>query len=169
MKPWTDLNLISKPPNIAALPVDARGYPVPFFAMWIDGKPDFRVVNPQAVFECATAHKCFVCGQKMKGMFTFVGGPKSMEHHHFTDGPTHKDCAEYALQTCPFLAIPTFAYNRAPILNAVVNEIVTTERQEKIGQGLTAEFTMVSQRGHVLFQAGRWLQLKWWQEGKELL
>ena len=34
------------PSRIAALPVDERGYPVPWFVAWIDGKPEFRCADP---------------------------------------------------------------------------------------------------------------------------
>ena len=33
------------PAAILALPVDKRGFPVPYFVQYIDGEPDFRVMN----------------------------------------------------------------------------------------------------------------------------
>jgi hypothetical protein len=33
------------PARFARLPADERGYPVPKFVEWIDGKPDFRCVD----------------------------------------------------------------------------------------------------------------------------
>jgi hypothetical protein len=42
-----------------------NGYPVPFVQMWIDGKPDFRVIDPYRVDECAEQKLCAICGRKL--------------------------------------------------------------------------------------------------------
>jgi hypothetical protein len=39
------LTLPSLPSNMRDLPVDTRGYPIPFFVQGIDGAPEFRLAN----------------------------------------------------------------------------------------------------------------------------
>ncbi len=60
---------VSPPPDmpdrIAGRPTDHRGYPVPWFAAWINGAPDFRVVDPSKVGEAWTGGLCWVCGQRL--------------------------------------------------------------------------------------------------------
>ena len=39
------------PRRFLGLPIDDRGYPVPWFVHWVDGKPDFRLVRPDGAVE----------------------------------------------------------------------------------------------------------------------
>ena len=45
--------LPERPDHIMRLPVDGRGYPVPYFASYFDGKPDFRVIDRDKVIATA--------------------------------------------------------------------------------------------------------------------
>ena len=63
------------PPQIAALPLDARGYPVPAFVPWIDGKPEFRAVYPEAAGQAHRGGFCWICGRPLPGLKAFVIGP----------------------------------------------------------------------------------------------
>jgi hypothetical protein len=38
------------PESVGRLPVDHRGYPVPWFVAWIDGKPEFRCADGEKWF-----------------------------------------------------------------------------------------------------------------------
>jgi len=49
------------PKRVAKLPVDDRGYPVPWFVAWINGVPDFRIIKPGAVLEALKYKKCWIC------------------------------------------------------------------------------------------------------------
>ena len=35
------------PPRMQTLSIDERGYPVPWFVDWVEGRPEFRAMNPQ--------------------------------------------------------------------------------------------------------------------------
>jgi hypothetical protein len=50
---------------------------------------------------------CGICGQRLGAYLCFVGGPGSAFHPagKYFDGPVHRDCAEFALRVCPYLAM----------------------------------------------------------------
>lgn len=50
------------PERMRNLPVDGRGYPVPFFVAWKDGKPEFRAMDNLKFFDCMNRRLCWVCG-----------------------------------------------------------------------------------------------------------
>lgn len=99
------------PPRILARPRDERGWPVPWFVAWIDGKPDFRVIQP-GKFEQALNHRlCWVCGEKLGSRAAFVVGPMCAVTRTTSEPPCHRECAEFAAQHCPFLANPRMRRN----------------------------------------------------------
>lgn len=96
------------PNRMKSLPRDSRGWPLPFFTAVIDGKPDFRVIDPETVQACAQDHLCFTCGQRLpaRGSGTFVVGPIGLMNRISGEPPSHLDCAEWSARACPFLANP---------------------------------------------------------------
>jgi hypothetical protein len=172
MKTWADLTLIAMPPDIAALPKDARGYPIPRSAVILpDGTPDFRTINQQVWAELLGKRRCAICGGKM-GLFTFVGGPKSVSTHSFIDGPMHQACAEYALAVCPFLAAPKFAYRKsAPEiagLDVHVNEQMSTERPAYFGLAVTSGYKVHLYGGEYVIRPDMYVYTEWWKDGVKL-
>src|SRR6266849_8195457 len=90
------------PDHLSHLPV-WHELPVPFTVMWIDGVPDFRIVDHEKKHRCVMERLCAICGKRMY-TFWFVGGPLSLEESNlFMDPAQHEQCARYAIQTCPFL------------------------------------------------------------------
>jgi len=59
------VKLTALPTRMVHLPVDERGYPVPRFVEWIDGKPDFRVMNSQHYAACVNRNVCRICGEPL--------------------------------------------------------------------------------------------------------
>lgn len=94
------------PDHFKRLPVDARGYPVPWFVAWIDGKPDFRVVRPGGVMHAHRRHTCWLCGQRLGRYFAFVIGPMCAVNRVSSEPPSHLSCAKFAARACPFLTRP---------------------------------------------------------------
>lgn len=79
------------------------GLPVPMLVKWIDGKPDFRQIDPAGFIKAVIEHRCGVCGDKLGDFAWFVGGEKCLENRMFTDAGMHKTCAEESIRLCPFL------------------------------------------------------------------
>lgn len=103
------------PDSMRRLPVDDRGYPVPWFVAWLEdgeeapkgtGKPDFRVTAAGA-FEAAIERKiCWICGGRLTAYKCFVVGPMCAVNRTSSEPPSHRDCALFAATACPFLVRP---------------------------------------------------------------
>lgn len=104
------------PKRMQSLPVDKRGYPVPFFIDWVDengfpgphgqGRPDFRAMRVEALLACSRGRVCWICGQEMGSFKAFVIGPMCMVNRTISEPPSHLECATFAAMACPFLANP---------------------------------------------------------------
>lgn len=94
------------PDHMRALPVDARGYPIPWFVKWIDGKPDFRVLDDEKFKKSVRFNLCHVCGNKLGRHRSFIGGPMATLQRISGEPPMHLDCALFAVKACPFMLMP---------------------------------------------------------------
>lgn len=99
------------PLRMSQLPTDPRGYVIPFFVAIVDGKPDFRVVDGAKRQQCIDRKLCWLCGQRMGAFGAFVIGPMCAINRISSEPPSHRECATYAAQVCPFLTKP-FAERR---------------------------------------------------------
>lgn len=94
------------PVTMEHLPVDERGYIVPFFVLWRDGRPQFEAIDPDKYAACVRDDLCWLCGHKLLRRRAFVLGPMCVVNRVSAEPPSHVTCAEYALQVCPFLTMP---------------------------------------------------------------
>jgi len=99
------------PNRMKSLPTDDVGRPVPFFAGYVDGVPDFRTMTSAALVDCVRKSLCWVCGQPLlkrygKPVGTFVAGPMCLVNGTSAEPPSHADCAEWCARACPFLLNP---------------------------------------------------------------
>jgi hypothetical protein len=99
-------DLPEQPPRMRKLPVDERGFPVPKFVEWIDGKPDFRVMNADHYRDALKRDLCWICGEKLGVNKVFVIGPMCCINRISAEPPSHRDCALFAARACPFLSRP---------------------------------------------------------------
>lgn len=90
------------PERIQKLPVQ-MGYPVPWFVAEIDGKYDFRVVDPRKMPIAVHSRVCWICGQKLGNSLAFTIGPMCAINRVISEPPSHRECAEFAMKACPFL------------------------------------------------------------------
>jgi hypothetical protein len=94
------------PARLSKRPVDARGYPIPWFVQYVNGQPDFRIMD-EARRAKAIQHKlCWICGEPLGRWMTFVLGPMCVIHQHSGEPPAHSDCATFAAQACPWMRYP---------------------------------------------------------------
>lgn len=99
------------PDRMRHLPVDKRGYPIPWGVLIDDGGlPHFAINVEERRHEMVKRDLCSICGSKLFRGRWFVGGTLSAFHEHgaFIDPPMHSECSHFALQTCPYLAAPRY-------------------------------------------------------------
>lgn len=104
------------PPRMGRLPVDARGFPVPFFVPWVgengermpegQGTPRFQNFDPLKFVACVERKLCWVCGHPLGVHIVFVLGPMCGINRSTSEPPCHRDCAEFSARACPFLTRP---------------------------------------------------------------
>lgn len=99
-------DLPERPARIAALPLNDKGYPVPYFVAWIDGAPDFRIADPEKMRHCVREKRCWICGQVLGKFQAFAIGPMCVVNRVSSEPPSHRDCVRYAARACPFLMHP---------------------------------------------------------------
>lgn len=94
------------PPKMRHLPVDHRGFPVPYFVAWQDGKPLFPVMDPAKMRDAIRFSNCWVCGQRLGAHKAFVIGPMCVCNRLNSEPPSHLECALFSAKNCPFLTKP---------------------------------------------------------------
>lgn len=100
-KHWRE---VPKPPQVAALPVDQRGYPI-FFTVSKQNDPiDIRVLDPVLIVEAGRRKLCSICGQALDYWVWFLGGPRDVAQRGFAEPPMHRACLDYAIAVCPYLS-----------------------------------------------------------------
>lgn len=101
------------PAQMARLPIDERGYPVPYFVAWVDGKPDFRIADAAKMDMAVRFNRCWLCGEPLGVYRAFVIGPMCAINRVSSEPPSHVNCALFAVQACPFLTLPKAARREA--------------------------------------------------------
>jgi hypothetical protein len=94
------------PIRMQSLAVDERGYVVPWFVKWIDGKPEFRMMDRSKFFRAIKEKLCWVCGQRLGVYLCFVAGPMCGINRTSSEPPSHVECAYWSARNCPFLSNP---------------------------------------------------------------
>lgn len=171
MRTWIDLADIEMPQRVTDLARDTRGYPIPYTVKYDNnGLPDFRVIDVDKWHRAIKARCCGICGITLGGRIAFVGGPVSIANRLFNDLPMHRDCAEYAMRVCPFIAAPKFMYARMLPEGTQVNEHVCDERPDQFGLGISRGFEVVQLAGGVLaLHAHTFESVEWWKHGQVLV
>ena len=100
------LMTVEMPDRIAALPTNHAGYPVPWFVAWVDGKPDFRLMDEEKIILALLDRRCWICGNDMGRVQTYVVGPMCAVNRISAEPPSHTECAVYAARVCPFILNP---------------------------------------------------------------
>jgi len=94
------------PGRMIDLAIDERGYPVPWFVAWHEGKPEFRAMDPAKFVRAIKEKLCWVCGQRLGVHYTFVAGPMCGINRTSSEPPSHHECATWSAKNCPFLNNP---------------------------------------------------------------
>ena len=102
---------LEMPDRFKHLRISDEGYPVPYFVGWVDGKPDFRLADPEKLVICYRHRKCWLCGEQLGKFMAFTIGPMCAVNRTSAEPPSHYDCSHYACIACPFLSQPRMRRN----------------------------------------------------------
>lgn len=151
------------PANIARLDRTGRGLPIPWFVERpTSGKIDFRVMNPRNYLLAVKNRLCWICGRPLGRYVAFVGGPLSVAQRLFGDPPSHRDCTEYALKVCPFMAtgIQRREENKPAHVDMPGEHVA--ENPEVFGMLIVVRYTFVGG----MFRTGDPRELRWYHQGR---
>jgi hypothetical protein len=156
------------PDRMNNLPVDDRGFVVPWFVGWRDGKPDFRTMDGEKMVVAVRLKRCWMCGQKLGKFMTFAIGPMCAVNRNISEPPSHLACVEYGVKACPFLTQPRMRRNE--------KDMPTEGHIAGIGlkrnPGVTLLWTTLSYRawrpsnGGTLFEIGDPEHVEYYAEGR---
>lgn len=99
------------PTRMKMLPIDARGYPVPWFVAWQPGPdgvlvPEFRAQDGRKFVQAVKGRQCWVCGDILGRWLAFPLGPMCSITRTISEPPSHLECARWSIRNCPFLSNP---------------------------------------------------------------
>jgi hypothetical protein len=136
------------------------GYPIPFTQLCHVGTPDFRAVDSEHCARCLRDKLCAICGRRLGEYCYFIGGPLAKKNRLFVGPAMHKQCAEFASQTCPFLSGQKLEYSNraAEHEDALLTKTPMAPRPDMmlIMRTYTKKIRAVTADGKVMIQAGQW-------------
>lgn len=94
------------PAYMRDLPLSEKGYPVPYFVSVVNGRYDFQLADSRKWLDCTRNNRCWICGKTLGAFKVFALGPMGAINRICSEPPSHLDCAEYAVEACPFLLYP---------------------------------------------------------------
>ena len=157
---------------------DSRGYPIPYIVL-VDnsGVSHFKVNDSIKIIDCIVNNKCSICGTILNTDKWLIGGPMSAFHPNgaYNDTPVHKECGEFALKTCPYLAYSK--YNTNIDLNKIRNKIdadnlflynktTDPDRVPLFVFGKISDYK-VSKNGYIIREKP-FLEIEYYNDGKKL-
>jgi hypothetical protein len=153
------------PAQVRALPVDPRGFPIPAFVGWLDGKRDFRVIHTDTVARHAARRLCWICARPLGRLSAFVIGPMCGVNRVSSEPPSHLDCARFAVRACPFLTEPAA---RRDERNLPLDADVTPGIALKRNPGVTLVWVCRRWQMHPdgLFSLGEPSGVEWYARGR---
>lgn len=156
------------PDAIKILPRDKRGFPVPAFAEWIDGEPDFRIVKQGWRENCVNRRLCWICGCRMGDRKWFVTGPMCTITRTTSEPPCHAQCAEFAVRVCPFLTMPLAKRNERDLPEERFIPGIHVDRNPGVAcVWETRHFKPFRTGDSWLIEMGDPLSMKAWAQGRE--
>ena len=167
------VDLASLPIKMRSLPTDPqRGVPVPWFVLWQDGKPEFRIMDHQKFARAIREKLCWCCGQKLGVHMAFVIGPMCAINRTSSEPPCHLECARWSAINCPFLARPHMVRREGGLPEDVSKGGAMLERNPgATGVWVTREYELfkapngASATGYLLTM-GEPTNVEWYAEGR---
>lgn len=162
--------LTPMPERIARLPLDARGYPIPWFVAYVNGAPEFRAMDPQKWLRAARDRLCWVCGGPLGAYLAFVIGPMCGVNRTTSEPACHLECAQWSAINCPFLSRPHMVRREDAVTNGLLEHaagIVITRNPGATAVWVTRTYTVFRDpKGRPLIQLGDPVAVHWYAEGR---
>ena len=176
MNPATSIrpDLSTLPPRLRTLPIDARGYPVPWFVAWVLGPdgidvPEFRAMDPQKFRTAVKEKRCWVCGQPLGRWLAFPIGPMCTITRTTAEPPSHRECAEWSIRNCPFLSQPRMERRGEdlPVDHEQAAGHMLARNPGVIALWITRTYNLWDDgKGKPLITVGAAEAVTWWREGR---
>jgi len=102
---------VKVPLRMRHLERDHRNYPIPVMVFRDKaGRPHFTINDEAKRTTILIDDLCSICGKPLLKTRWFAGGPMSAFHPNgaYMDPPMHIECMRYAMQVCPYLAMPVY-------------------------------------------------------------
>ena len=139
--------MIPVPERMTHLERDRRGYPIPWNVLRDadDGTPFFVVNDDRRQKQAFRESRCPICGGLLGRWRWFVGGPLSAfdPNGWYVDLPGHHECIQFALQTCPYLAMPSYGHRIDGIL------VAHREKLKKLNPPILLDETVIPDRPEI--------------------
>lgn len=154
------------------LPIDERGYVVPWFVDWRNGKPEFRAMDGRKFVRAVREKLCWVCGTLLRGTYVFVAGPMCGINRTSSEPPNHPECARWSARNCPFLANPNMVRRQDDLIdNAKCREkaagFMITRNPGVALLWFTREYEVFDAgKGRPLITMGRPAGVEWYCKGR---
>jgi hypothetical protein len=174
------------PEPLRHLPLDPRGFPIPYNVL-VDkkGVAHFKVNDEQKARQCLALGLCHVCGKPYGEDRWLIGGHLSAFHERgaFNDAPVHHLCGEFALQVCPYLAYTQYRAADSEDktkeiakklehtdVKALYNPTQTMERLPFFVFAQVSGFLPIPQAyGTFVFRPKKpYLEIQYWRDGKQI-
>jgi hypothetical protein len=158
------------PRKMAGLPIDKRGFPVPWFVAWQDGEPVFPAMDPRKLKLAITRGLCWVCGHELGRIKAFVIGPMCAVNRTSSEPPCHVECARFSALSCPFLTKPQMG--RVPLehyggtVETVAGEMIARNPGVTLLWHTKRYTTWNDENGGILFDIGKPHHVEWFREGR---
>ena len=161
------------PARMRHLPIDHRGFPVPWFVAWVDGVPQFPVADGRKFDLAWEQERCWVCGGKLGRIKAFVVGPMCAVNRTSSEPPSHLECARFSARNCPFLTRPRMKRVGEENLPCGTQDPAGTMIRRNPGVALVW-MTLRGRRwddgrGGTLFDIGKPHRVEWYAQGRPAL
>lgn len=166
-------------PRLAKLPVDERGYPVPFFVQWVDekneptdpgvGRPEFRMMDGKKWARCVKEKLCWVCGEPLGIYMAFPIGPMCSVNRVSSEPPSHLDCAQWSMKGCPFLSRPNMVRREDELTEANKPNVAGMMIERNPGVmaiWVTRDYRVFKAPNGYLLQIGDPFEVNWYTQGR---
>jgi hypothetical protein len=160
---------IPVPPRIARLPIDAKGWFVPWFVHEVNGVPDHRIVETSKFAPALREKRCWICGEPLGRFLAFALGPMCTVSRTVSEPPSHRACVIYAMQACPFLSRPHMVRREAGLPDDAFEPAGIMEKRNPgvMCLWMTRSYRPFTDHNHgLLFRVGEPTETQWYAEGR---